>query len=153
MASPPGSVRMIHAVISSALNQAVRWGWIGTNVAERATPPPLRRVAAKPPTPEQVIGLIEAAKRSRPELGLFLRVAAVSGARRGELIALRWSSVDLVGGSLLIERAMVQVGREAIEKDTKTHQARRLALDAGTVDLLAAHKARWRTEREAPRVS
>ena len=71
---------------------------------------------------------------------MVFHVAAVTGARRGELIALRWSAVDLVGAQVLVERSAVQVGREVIEKDTKTHQARRLALDAGTVDLLGRHK-------------
>lgn len=137
----PSSVRMVHAVISSALNQAVRWGWVGENAADRATPPPVRHQPVKPPDPDDVIRLIEAAKRSRyPELGLFLHVAAVTGARRGELIALRWSSVDLVSAQVLVEHAVVQVGRELIEKGTKTHQARRLALDGSTVDLLAGHK-------------
>ena len=136
----PASVRAVHAVISSALNQAVRWGWIGHNVADRATPPPARRSALKPPEPEIAIALIEAAKRSRyPELGLFFHVAAVTGARRGEPIALRWGSIDLDRLQVLIDRAVVQVGREVIEKDTKTHQARRLAIDAGTGGLLQRH--------------
>jgi len=136
----PASVRAVHAVISSALNQAVRWGWIGHNVADRATPPPTRRPALSPPEPEIVIALIEAAKRSRyPELGLFFHVAAVTGARRGELIALRWGSIDFDRLQVLIDRAVVQVGREVIEKDTKTHQARRLAIDAGTGGLLQRH--------------
>ena len=100
-----------------------------------------RGPSLKPPSPEDVIRLIEAAKRSRrPELGVVFHVAAVTGARRGELIALRWSAVDLVGAQVLVERSAVQVGRDVIEKDTKPHQARRLALDAGTVDLLGRHK-------------
>jgi integrase len=135
------SVRMVHAVMSSALSQAVRWGWIGSNVADRATPPSVRQARVAPPEPEHVIRLIEAAKRSRyPELGVFFHLAAITGARRGELIALRWSDVDLVGAQVLIDRAVVQVGRLVIEKDTKTHQARRVAIDTATVDLLAAHK-------------
>jgi integrase len=137
----PASVRMVHAVMSSALGQAVRWGWIGSNVADRATPPPVRQARAAPPEPEDVIRLIEAAKRSRyPDLGVFFHLAAITGARRGELIALRWSDVDLVGAQVLIDTAVIQLGRVVIEKDTKTHQARRVAIDAATVDLLAAHK-------------
>jgi integrase len=137
----PASVRAVHAVLSSALNQAVRWGWIGENVADRATPPPVRRARLDPPDPEMVIALIEAAKRSRyPELGLFFHVAAVTGARRGELIALRWSSIDLEHRQVLIDRSVIQVGRQVIEKDTKTHQARRMAIDVATADLLAAHR-------------
>lgn len=137
----PASVRAMHAVLSSALNQAVRWGWIGENVADRATPPPARRARLDPPDPATVIALIEAAKRSRyPELGLFFHVAAVTGARRGELVALRWASIDFERLQVLIERAIVQVGRRVIEKDTKTHQARRLAIDVATAGLLAAHR-------------
>jgi integrase len=137
----PASVRAVHAVISSALNQAVRWGWIGENVADRATPPPTRRPRLAPPDPATVIQLIEVAKQSRsPELGLFFHVAAVTGARRGELIALRWSSIDTRNLQVLIERAVVQVGQQVIEKDTKTHQARRLAIDAGTAALLQEHR-------------
>ncbi len=137
----PATIRQVHAVCSSALSQAVRWGWVGFNVADRATPPPVRRVALKPPSPEDVIRLIDAAKSSRsPELGVLVHVAAVTGARRGELVALRWSVVDLVGAEVLVDRAMVQLGRDVVEKDTKTHQARRLALDSGTVDLLGRYK-------------
>jgi integrase len=138
----PATVRQFHAVISSALNQGVKWDWVGANVAARATPPPVRRTKLDPPTPADVIRLIEAAKCSRsPELGVFLHLAAVTGARRGELVALRWSAVDLVAAQVLIEHSIVQVGRELFEKDTKTHQARRLSLDPGTVDLLARFKS------------
>ena len=34
----PATVRQVHAVVSSALSQAVRWDWVGANVADRATP-------------------------------------------------------------------------------------------------------------------
>jgi integrase len=138
----PASVRQFHAIISSALTQGEKWEWVGTNVASRATPPPVRRKRLDPPSPTDVIRLIEAAKRSRsPELGVFLHLAAVTGARRGELVALRCSAVDLVAAQVLIEHSIVQVGRQLYEKDTKTHQARRLSLDPGTVDLLARFKS------------
>jgi integrase len=146
----PASVRQFHAVISSALNQGVKWDWVGSNVAARATPPPVRRQKLDPPSPADVIRLIEAAKRSRsPELGVFFHVAAVTGARRGELVALRWTAVDLVAAQVVIEHSVVQVGRDLFEKDTKTHQARRLSLDPGTVDVLARFKTAAE-ERLAP---
>ncbi len=132
-----GSVRGVHAVISSALNQAVRWDWISTNPAHRATPPPVRKPTLTIPEPQDVICLIEAAKHSRnPDLGLFLHTAAVTGARRGELIALRWQNVDFGSRSMLLERSIVQVGTQLIEKDTKTHQARRVRIDGTTATLL-----------------
>ena len=65
-----------------------------------------------------------------------------TGARRGELCALRWSNVDLESGTLTIRRAIAQDGRALQEKDTKTHQQRRLALDAETVEVLRDHRER-----------
>jgi integrase len=76
---------------------------------------------------------------------MFLRLAAATGARRGELCGLRWKSVDFAGRALLISRGVVLgPGGEVVEKDTKTHAARRIALDAATVELLASHRERWR---------
>ena len=62
-----------------------------------------------------------------------------TGARRGELCALRWSNVDLDRGVITLRRAISQFGRERSEKDTKTHQQRRLTLDPETVAVLAEH--------------
>jgi integrase len=51
--------------------------------------------------------------------------------------ALRWSAVDLDRGEVGIVRTIVEDSDGVLhEKDTKTHQARRVALDAGTVDAL-----------------
>ena len=139
----PASVRMVHAVASSALNQAVRWEWIKENVADKATPPVVRKAKVKIPEPEQVIKLIEGARRSRnPDLALFLHLAAVTGARRGELVALRWRSVLAEQGALVVEHSIAQVGRELVEKDTKTHQVRRIGLDAGSIAELGRHRER-----------
>jgi integrase len=128
---------MVHAVMSSALKQAVRWGWVRDNPADQASPPSVRRAKIALPEPSDVIRLIEAARRSQnPTLGLFFHLSTVTGARRGELIALRWDRVSLNNRSMLIEHSMAQVNSKLIEKDTKSHQSRRIALDSATVELL-----------------
>jgi integrase len=133
----PASVRMVHAVMSSALKQAVRWGWIQNSPADRASPPSVRRAKITLPEPSDVIRLIEAGRRSQsPLLGLFFHLATVTGARRGEIIALRWDRLSLESRSMLIEHSIAQVGSQLIEKDTKSHQSRRIALDEMTVALL-----------------
>lgn len=65
-----------------------------------------------------------------------------TGARRGELCALRWDWLDLDNASLWIRTSIAQDGRRTWEKDTKTHQQRRIALDAETVGLLRAYSQR-----------
>jgi hypothetical protein len=64
----------------------------------------------------------------------------VAGARRGELCALRWAHVDLDAGILTIRRSVAQSGTQTWEKDTKTHQRRRITLDETTVALLRAFR-------------
>jgi integrase len=87
--------------------------------------------------------LIEQADAEDPDFGVFLRLAATTGARRGELCALRWRDVDLNEGTLTISRALVDCADGGyVEKDTKTHAARRIALDSSMVKSLRAHKQR-----------
>lgn len=82
------------------------------------------------------------AAETDPALATFILLAASSGARRGELIALRWNDVDLDRGVLLIERVIVLADGELIEQRTKTHQCRRVTLDPDTVVALTNHRER-----------
>ncbi|MGH9304125.1 MAG: tyrosine-type recombinase/integrase [Acidimicrobiales bacterium] len=76
-----------------------------------------------------VARLVRTAEERDPDLGCFLRLSATTGARRGELCGLRWCDVDLRQCAITISRAVVEDSRGvAIEKDTKTHAARRIAL-------------------------
>jgi integrase len=133
------TVHEVHAVLSGALKQAVVWGWISHNPARLASPPSREQADTQPPAVEDAARLLRTAAAEDPELGLFLRLAVVLGARRGELCALRWSEVDLDRGEVLIAGVVVRVPKQAlIHKDTKTHAKRRVAVGAGTVELLRA---------------
>jgi integrase len=137
------AVREVHSVLSGAFKQAVVWGWTIHNPARLATPPAAGRAEVAPPDPQGVTRLLIAAMDQDPELGLFLRLAVVLGARRSELIALKWREVDLAAGEVLITSGVVRVaGQPLIDKDTKTHAKRRVAVGAETVELLKAHRAR-----------
>jgi integrase len=80
--------------------------------------------------------LLEAAFEFAPDFGVYLWLLAVTGCRRGEACALRWSDVHWERSEIAISRSIAQVGQERIEKDTKTHQARRVAIDEATLELL-----------------
>ena len=141
----PATVRQTHAVIRRALNQGMRWGWITTNPASLARPPRVRTRALNPPEPDGVLRLVAEAELRDPDLACFLLLAATTGARRGELCAVRWSDLDLKAGSLTISRSIVETqGANLIEKDTKTHSSRRIALDSGSIAALTHHRDRCR---------
>lgn len=113
-----------------------------TNPAVDATPPRVRKAQLQLPTPDQVTALLAAADAEDPELGCFLRVAVATGARRGEVAGLRWSRVNLPGASITIDQAVVEVDKVIHEKDTKTHQARVVSIDPGTVAALKRQRER-----------
>lgn len=136
------TVRICHTVIRQALEQARRWGLIARNPAVDATPPVQRRREIVPPTVEQVQVLLEAAEVDNPDFASYLWVLAATGCRRGEACALRWTDVDLERAELVIRRSISQVGSEVREKDTKTHQSRRLALDEATLGVLRSLRLR-----------
>lgn len=136
----PASVRQVHAILHRALAQAVRWGWIGVNPAVNASPPRRRKAEISPPGPEAVIRLISAAEEVDPVFGAFLRLAAATGARRGELCGLRWSDIDDVAGTVVIERSVIEVEARTFVKDTKTHGSRRIAVDRATLAALQVHR-------------
>jgi integrase len=136
------TVHRYHRVVHAALRQAVRWGWLAANPAEAASPPRLRRRRIKPPSAAEVVRLIDAARSSgSPDLAVALRILVATGMRRGELCGLRWRDVDLAGCVIRVEASVVHGETGLVEKDTKTHAARRLSLDHGTIAVLRAHRA------------
>ena len=140
------TVRQAHAIIRRSLRQAVMWGWINTNPAANASPPRISRPDLSPPDVDQVGELLRAATDRDPEFANFLHIAATTGARRGELCALRWSNVNMDNGTLTIERSIIEVPGGLLEKDTKTHANRRIALDGDTLAVFKEqhHRAQQR---------
>ena len=136
----PTTVRQIHSVIRRALSQAVKWGWISQNVATNATPPRITKPDIGPPPIIDVLRILEAAYVENEEFGTYLHVVATTGLRRGEACALRWTDIDLTTNVLNVQRSIVGItGGGYLEKDTKTHAARKLAIDSDTQQKLVRH--------------
>ena len=72
--------------------------------------------------------------------GMMVWLFMTTGAHRGEVCALRWDRFDAATAVLVITTSVAQRGGRTWEKDTKTHQQRRIALDAQTVALLVAYR-------------
>jgi integrase len=141
----PATVRKLHAIISSALHQAVKWEWIDRAVSELASPPSTKPTITRFIAPGELAELIQAARDVNPTLAMAISLGAVTGARRGELCALRWSNVDFDTSTLTIRQSLsVLKGPELALGETKTHQIRRLILDGGTIRLLEW----WRDQQE-----
>jgi integrase len=138
----PLTVRKCHAMLSAALNQAFKWGWIDRNPADRASPPGIRQKEIIPPTAEEIRLLLDACEQSNPDLGTLIYVALTTACRRGELCGLQWGDVDLDRATLVVARSISDASCEVTVKGTKTHQTRRIALDPSTVEVLRRQRAR-----------
>ncbi len=143
------SVHHVHALIRRLLNQALKWGWILTNPALNATPPRVDRIELDVPDVETVTRIINRAQERNPDIACFLRLAAVTGARRGELCAIRWRDFDK-SGALTIKHSIVD-GRndELIEKGTKTHASRRVVIDELTMRVVDSQRERCEERSKA----
>jgi len=136
------SVRQCHAVLSGALSAAKRWGWITVNPLDAAQRPRMPAPQPDPPSPEEAAKIVNAAWQQDEDWGTFVWLTLVSGARRGELLALLWDDIDFVTGMLTIRRNLIRHNGKTIVKDTKTHQMRRISLDEATVEILNVHRNR-----------
>jgi integrase len=140
------TIRNIHSILSAAFAAAKRWEWIAWNPAESAKPPAAARRPLPATTPEDVAKVIAEGRKAHPVLALYLWLAAITGARRGELCALQVHDVDLVNGVVHIAFNYVVVGGRRLRKDTKTHQDRYLAIDPVTCAMISEHVGRIRAE-------
>jgi integrase len=136
------TTRKVHYIIRGALERAVRWRHLGVNKAAMAVAPSPERTEPDPPSADEAARLLNAAWGD-PEWGLLLWLTMLTGPRRGEISALRWRHIDFERGLLSITRSNAQPKAGVKEKHTKTGQARKIALDTHTVELLTAHRQRW----------
>jgi integrase len=132
----PATVHKYHSILSAACRQAVKWGWIDAAPTARATPPSPERKEMLVPTAERLTKLLKAAEAEDPVTATAVALAALTGARRGELCALQWSDVDLKAGRLRISRSLTVAEGEQHTGPTKTHASRQIALDPICVEVL-----------------
>jgi integrase len=136
----PASVRRVHSVLSAALNRGAKWGLLRANPALLASPPGPARSTAYAPAAADVQRLMEAAEEADPVLAAAIALGAVTGARRGELCALRWSDVDWDRRRVRIEQSLTVVQRSWRLGPTKTHQRRDIAIDEAAEAFLSQRR-------------
>jgi integrase len=147
------TVRYTGVVLRLVLAYAVEQGYLGANPCDRATPPRARRVEMRTWDDEQIRRFLDHARADRLYAAYVL--AFTTGARRGEILGVRWEDLDLDAGLVTFAQALVTYiaddGATRVEcSEPKTEAGRRtIALDPGTVAALRAHRARQAEERLA----
>ncbi len=142
------TVHHAHAVINKLLHDAERKGLVTRNVAKLADAPSLTTARARGPemtvwTPAELSTFLDSIEGNRNE-ALF-RVMAMTGLRRGEVVGLRWSDVQLDRHRLTVNQAATVIDGLEVVDVPKTRRSRRVIdLDGDTTALLSRHRARQR---------
>ena len=142
----PATILRIHSIISSALDLAVRYDWADRNVAKNASPPHPRKREPDPPSPDQAARLLNLVWAEDEEFGLYLWTAFTTGARRGEVSALRENRLDFTRQQVRLARNYLVKKGQHIEKAPKDGEGRVLSLDLLTCELFQERFQRRRVE-------
>jgi integrase len=141
------TVRHHHTVIHKALQTAVKWGLLNRNVADAVELPRPRRTEMQTWDEHEIGEFLEVAQTS-PLYDLFY-ISLYTGMRRSELLGLKWSDIDLIIGSISVNRALHHL-RDGSDLFTapKTAKGRRtIALPPSAILVLKKHWEKQVAER------
>ena len=126
----PQTVKRMHATLSKALSDAVKFKLVSTNVARDAERPKVTRTEIQSLNSEQVGKLFDAAVGDRFEC--FYTIAVTCGLRAGENIGLMWNDIDFAAGTLRVRRAIhnCKIKSPKSDKSYRTIKLSRTALQA-----------------------
>ena len=131
------TMRHIHRLLQQCLDQAIRDGLMTDNPAKAFHYPKPKKVKANVLTPLEMEDYLDAAERLN-YLPMFM-LALTAGLRQGELIALKWSDLDVASRTLTIAEGRSVERRELVEYGNQT---RTITLTPEMVDLLVVEHSK-----------
>jgi integrase len=140
------TVRHLHAVLHTALVQAVKHGLVARNVCDLVDPPRFASHERRTLTAEEARRFLETARGDRFEA--IYSLVMTTGLREGELLGLRWRYVDLERGALQVRGNVQRIEGKPVVKEPKNESsARQVLLTKVAVDALRQHRKRQLEER------
>jgi integrase len=134
----PTTVVYMHRLVKQALGQAVRWELLSRNAADAVDPPKVERGSLTTYDMTQTVKLLEELRGSRLRLPVLLGV--MCGLRRGEIVALRWSHINLAAGTMAVVESAEQTAAGIRYKPPKSGRGRTVALSAMVTTELRQHR-------------
>lgn len=138
-----------HRLISTVLDQAEKEGLVPFNVAAKATLPKVTRKEVNYFQPEQVAAIRDALETEPVKWKMLMHLFLITGARRGEVLGLKWNAVDFAGNRVHICNNILYSPDVGIYEDTpKTATSDRwITLPGETMQLLRKYQVWQNTER------
>lgn len=146
----PKTVLEHHRLISAVLEQAVKEGLVAVNVASRATLPKVEHKEVNYFQPEQIAAIREALEHEPLKWKTLVHLLLITGARRGEVLGLKWDNVDFENNRVYICNSVLYSADVGVYESTpKTEKSKRyIYLPRETMELLREYRAWQSTERE-----
>lgn len=138
-----------HRLIHTVLAQAEKEGLVPFNVADRTEPPKVEKKDVNYFQPEQVAAIRDALELEPMKWKALIHLFLITGARRGEILGLKWSNVDFDNNRIYICNSILYSPDLGIYESTpKTKTSKRyVALPMETMHLLTQYKAWQKEER------
>lgn len=141
------TVRNLHGVLHRAFRDAVKQRLLSSNPADSADQPGKHTPEQRAWSSVDLDAFIDAASSDR--CGPLWHLLAMTGMRRGELLGLRWSDIDLDARTITVRQTMTMVAGRPVVGTPKTDAGkRRITVDSDTVAALRA----WRKQQNADRL-
>lgn len=129
-----------YRVLHTAMKQAVRWQILPYNPAAGAVPPRPENKEMKVLDEKKIAHLLAVAQGTRMHCPVL--VAVTTGMRRGELLGLRWTDVDMDERVLSVRQALSKTADGLVFGEPKTARSRRsISLPLVTEAALRQHRA------------
>ena len=142
----PKTVRNVHGVLTRAMRDAVRWGQLQRNPCDTADPPRGRVPEMRAWTADELRRFVRATESHR--WAAVWMLMASTGMRRGEVLGLRWTDVDLKASTVTIRSTRIRYGKTTAISTPKTARGNRtIAIGPATAVALKAWKRMQTAER------
>ncbi len=141
------TIHEIHGVLHLALKNAVRWNYVSRNVCDLVDSPRVVSREGTPLTLEQATRLLKGIRGHRLEVVLMM--AVITGMRKGEIIALRWSNIDLERRVLRVLHTVDYIPPYGyVENEPKTRAGKRtINLPDFFITMLTQHRLKQEKQR------
>ena len=130
-----------YKIVNVMFNQAILWEFIDINPNKRANKPKKAKIERKFYDLEQVKQLLSCLDNECIKYKALITLALDSGARRGEIVALKWDDIDFDKNTLKIDNSLKVVKGVMDEKNAKTLSSKRtIILSDATIEVLKVYK-------------